>query len=98
MSHSLTDDGTLDTVIRCDDCGHETRFTYDNGYNDGYGDPKVYQDGPEGFWHVPGMTGKFATEQGAENALGEQLYNEFVEDCISDLDTEGCSVCLGDDL
>lgn len=25
----LTDDGTLDTVIRCSDCGQEYRFTHD---------------------------------------------------------------------
>lgn len=27
----LTDDGTLDTVLRCSDCGEEMRYTYDHG-------------------------------------------------------------------
>lgn len=29
MSFHLTDDGTLDTVVRCSECGHEDRYTYD---------------------------------------------------------------------
>jgi hypothetical protein len=33
----LADDGTLDTVLRCDDCNKEFRFTY-AGYD--YGDIK----------------------------------------------------------
>ncbi len=27
-THELTDDGTLDTVLRCTDCGAESRYTY----------------------------------------------------------------------
>ena len=34
MAHTLTDDGTFDTVIRCDECGHETRFNFDNDHDD----------------------------------------------------------------
>ncbi len=29
MSIELTDDGTLDTVLRCSNCGEEMRYTYD---------------------------------------------------------------------
>ena len=28
MSFSLTDDGTLDTMIACDDCGQEERYNF----------------------------------------------------------------------
>lgn len=28
MAIELSDDGTLDTVLRCDECGEEFRFTY----------------------------------------------------------------------
>ena len=28
MTMQLTDDGTMDTVIRCSDCGEEFRFSY----------------------------------------------------------------------
>lgn len=31
MAFSLIDDGTLDTVVKCDGCGEEVRFTYANG-------------------------------------------------------------------
>lgn len=29
MAFILTDDGTLDTVLRCEDCGEEVRYHYD---------------------------------------------------------------------
>lgn len=61
MAHTLTDDGTFDTVIRCDECGHETRFNYDG-------------------------------EQS-----GHDTYNEFVADCIVQLDDEGCEECHTED-
>lgn len=28
MAFTLTDDGTLDTVVKCDQCGEELRYTY----------------------------------------------------------------------
>lgn len=31
MAIELTDDGTMDTVLRCDECGEEFRFTYQPG-------------------------------------------------------------------
>jgi hypothetical protein len=31
----LADDGTLDTVLRCADCGEEFRFNYANAATDG---------------------------------------------------------------
>jgi len=31
----LSDDGTLDTVLRCSDCGQEFRFNYDGGMDAG---------------------------------------------------------------
>ena len=32
MAIELTDDGTLDTVLRCSDCGEEMRYNYDAGF------------------------------------------------------------------
>lgn len=29
MTFSLTDDGALDTVVKCDTCGEEKHFNYD---------------------------------------------------------------------
>lgn len=34
MAIELTDDGTLDTVLRCSECGEEFRFNYDPGPRD----------------------------------------------------------------
>ncbi len=31
----LSDDGTMDTVIRCTECGQEYRFNYDGGMDNG---------------------------------------------------------------
>lgn len=31
MPFQLTDDGTMDTVIRCDECGAEIRYNYSFG-------------------------------------------------------------------
>lgn len=29
MAFTLTDDGTMDTIVRCEYCGQEERFNYD---------------------------------------------------------------------
>ena len=36
MAIELTDDGTLDTVLRCSDCGEEFRYTFDIDTQDAY--------------------------------------------------------------
>jgi transcription elongation factor Elf1 len=42
MSIDLTDDGTLDTVLRCSECGEEFRFNYDGGM-----EPSTDEDQPD---------------------------------------------------
>lgn len=42
MAIHLTDDGTLDTVLRCDECGEEFRYNYDLGLDDPDGLPTDY--------------------------------------------------------
>lgn len=47
MTFRLGDDGTLDTVVVCEDCGHEDRYTFaatDPGPNDNRTDDEAYQD------------------------------------------------------
>lgn len=34
MAFELTDDGTMDTVVRCADCGAEMRYNYQTGADD----------------------------------------------------------------
>lgn len=33
---TLLDDGTLDTVVKCDRCGREHRFNFEPSFEDGY--------------------------------------------------------------
>lgn len=35
---SLGDDGTMDTVVVCDECGRELRYTYDGEHGESYED------------------------------------------------------------
>lgn len=48
MAIELTDDGTLDTVLRCSECGEEMRYNYadgpddDSGTDDGTGSIAAY--------------------------------------------------------
>lgn len=35
-SFTLMDDGTMDTVIRCDECGEEYRYNYDGDEDQTY--------------------------------------------------------------
>lgn len=39
MAIELSDDGTMDTVLRCSECGEEFRFNYDGAYEDGNLEP-----------------------------------------------------------
>lgn len=40
MSGKLSDDGTMDTVIVCEHCGEEARYTYDPPQRDGIEDQR----------------------------------------------------------
>lgn len=35
MAFELSDDGTMDTVVRCAECGAELRYNYDGGMDEG---------------------------------------------------------------
>lgn len=37
MTFTLLDDGTLDTVVRCDRCGREERYSDSSDYRDSHG-------------------------------------------------------------
>lgn len=39
----LADDGTLDTVLRCSECGEEFRGTFDSSFSDAGLDRTTYQ-------------------------------------------------------
>ena len=62
MSIYLSDDGTMDTVVVCSDCGQEFRGTYD-----GEGDPTTgYDDFVK--WLIDEITGEHVCEEEEEEA------------------------------
>lgn len=78
MAIELTDDGTMDTVLRCSECGEEFRFTHDGlGIEDEDDRIAALLDAN------PGMT-----EARATDLLGEVLYEEWVDSCIAEIESE----------
>lgn len=87
MAGQLSDDGTMDTVIRCSECGREQRYNYDSSARD-------MQDNAD-------RIEEFANRYPADNIMrlqervDEQCYNEWVDQCIADFDES--HECEGDD-
>lgn len=76
----LTDDGTLDTVLRCSECGEEIRYNYDGEPFDRTDAIDAIQD------QHPEWTRKHCTDVEAKEA-----YTAFVEWAIEDAtDDHGC--------
>lgn len=44
MPIELSDDGTLDTVLKCSDCGEEFRYNFDPDSDGDASDSKAYND------------------------------------------------------
>lgn len=78
MAIVLSDDGTLDTVLRCEDCSEEFRYTYEPADDDtihcaGHDD---YRDGCADC-----------------DLVATEAYEDFVDWAIGDAETEHeCSV------
>lgn len=96
MSIELTDDGTMDTVLRCTDCGEEMRYNYDNGPED----VRVeYRQGePGGYWHIftdgelfDGVG--YTAESAAEDGYNEACYQQFIEDSLEDAEMQHDCPC-----
>ncbi len=74
MAIELTDDGTMDTVLRCSECGEEMRYNYDPcGTEDRA--KEIEADMPE----YPPLTARQI-----EDSVNETLYDEFVAWAIED--------------
>lgn len=98
MAIELTDDGTLDTVLRCSDCGEEMRYTYD-----GSDVPRYALISDQGTM-IPEtvLTQDEYTDEGRAEAEAnapadakrpftwlnvtenEWFYDQFIEECIAD--------------
>lgn len=79
MAIELTDDGTMDTVLRCSDCGAEMRYNYsDTENNERAADLTEEIRRTNAHW----------TARQVENAVNENLYNEFIAWAIEDATAE----------
>lgn len=70
----LTDDGTLDTVLRCSDCGEEIRYSYDGGEEES----RLELEREQAIKHP-----SWRNEQ-VIDAVNDQLYSEFIDWAIED--------------
>ena len=84
MTIQLTDDGTMDTVLRCADCGAEMRYNYDPSSSADDLDQRVddYMD-------------DHSVARGAAiDAIGTADYDAFVEWAIDDATADHvCEPC-----
>jgi hypothetical protein len=89
---TLTDDGTMDTVLRCSECGEEFRFMFDG--EDGR-DIAYEQEESGGYWHIiidgKPVKGSYTSESAAEEAMNERRYDEWVAECMEEVD--GDHIC-----
>lgn len=76
MSFSLTDDGTMDTVVRCDECGEEVRFNYDSS---AYPEEDYSADVDAIMADDPSLT-----RAQAEDILNERRYDAFIDECCEE--------------
>lgn len=76
----LGDDGTLDTVLVCRECGQETRYNYD-----GYGPDESDRD-----TQLEALAEEHPNDSLYKLAdrLDERAYAEFIEWAIADFDSE----------
>lgn len=79
MAITLSDDGTLDTVLRCDECGDEFRFNWD-------GAPSDDDDADE----LAALADANPTlnERQLQELLDKTLYDEWVDSCICEIESE----------
>ena len=82
MSINLGDDGTMDTVVFCSECGQEYRFNFDREMDIPRDDIGTYKVGND----------RYRSEEQANAAL----YDLFITDCIEQITDE--HVCGSDDL
>lgn len=89
MAH-LGDDGTMDTVIVCDDCGREHRFNFSNEGAE-YSTDFVRFCGHTEY----DDTCKFCDS--AKEMQDSEAYDEFVAECMEQVDSEcehkQCPMC-----
>lgn len=86
----LSDDGTMDTVLVCRECGAEARYNYDASSRD-------EQDNSDRLEEMR-KTNPVASDAQLQGAVDAQCYDEWVEWAIEDFDSEHeCETSQGDE-
>lgn len=88
MAIKLTDDGTLDTVLRCSECGEEFRYSYANSDwpDPGTEDAPTLEAAYDAFveWAIEDATNEhecpLAFDEGAEGENAARELGELDED------------------
>lgn len=90
MTIQLIDDGTMDTVLRCSDCGEEMRYSAPDVADDDQN--TVEQDHDGGYWrirfHGELLSVGYVTKQCAQNLLDEWLRDEWLKEIIAEATDE----------
>lgn len=80
MAIELTDDGTLDTVLCCTDCGEEMRYNYMPGPDE--------DEHRDLLCFVLREKHPKASKAKIEQMADEALYQQYVDSCIEDAESE----------
>jgi hypothetical protein len=78
MAIELTDDGTMDTVLRCSECGEEIRYNYDPSGNEDRAEELT-----EEYTRQERALPVFTMSR-VEDRVNETLYDEWVKWAIED--------------
>lgn len=82
MTIQLSDDGTMDTVLRCSDCGEEWRYNYDASETE----ERALEVRSAYMLIMP-----HASNADANTHADETLYDEWIAECIEDIsDNHAC--------
>ncbi len=79
MAALLGDDGTFDTVIYCSECGQEQRYNYDASDQDTSEVESLIEDN---------MRDLKLSRQAAKDSVNEYLYDQWVDWCLEDFESE----------
>lgn len=80
MVAQLGDDGTMDTVIYCSECGQEQRYNYDSS-------PRDEQDNAD---RIEEFAKQFPNDNimRLQERVDEQCYQEWTDWCLEDFESE----------
>lgn len=95
MAIRLGDDGTMDTVLVCDECGHEARYNYDSNVDREDNPPDDWEEcGGCAGHHPPDFAGDCREDvnrwpsRACIERLNLEAYEAWIDWCIEDMSAE----------